>query len=364
MADRFHIGIDGRELVGRPTGVGRFLAEVLRQWATDEAFSHRLSVFVPGDRPALAGEFGDRVQWVANTGGGSGTWWEQTVLPGHLRKAGAHVLFAPAYTAPLRPSCPFVVVIHDVSFFAHPEWFRPREGMRRRWLTRSAAKRAHRIVTVSEFSAGEIVRYLGENRQRIVVVPHGAPAAVAKDDAEPGRPLVLYVGSLFSRRRIPDLVNGFAQVARAEPEATLVLVGDNRATPPINPRALAERAGVAGRVEWREYVDEATLSALYRSARAFAFLSDYEGFALTPLEAIAHGVPVVLLDTPVTREVYGKAALLVDASAGSIATALLTLLTDERAREAQRAAGRDLLQRYTWRQAAASLQALLEAAAR
>jgi glycosyltransferase involved in cell wall biosynthesis len=219
-------------------------------------------------------------------------------------------------------------------------------------------------VTVSEFSAGEIVRHLGVDRQRIVVVPHGAPTSVSGEDYGERRPVVLYVGSLFSRRHIPDLISGFAQAARAGPDATLVLVGDNRATPPIDPHALAERAGVAGRVEWREYVDDLTLADLYRSARVFAFLSDYEGFAMTPLEAMAHDVPVVLLDTPVSREVYGEAARLVDASADSLASALLTLLTDERACAVQRAAGRGLLDRYTWPPAASTLRTVLEAAAR
>ena len=67
-------------------------------------------------------------------------------------------------------------------------------------------------------------------------------------------------------------------------------------------------ADVQARVRFRSYVDEATLDDLYRRASVFAFLSEYEGFGLTPLEAMAHGAAPVVLDTPVAREIYGPAA--------------------------------------------------------
>ena len=148
-----------------------------------------------------------------------------------------------------------------------------------------------------------------------------------------------------------------------EADATLILVGDNRTSPHQDPLALAARVGAAGRVEWRDYVPDDELTALYRRARAFVFLSDYEGFAMTPLEAIAHGVPPVLLDTPVAREVYGQAARYVPPDPGAIAAAIEDLLTrpDERARLL--AEGQILLERYTWARAARDVRAALEQAA-
>jgi hypothetical protein len=70
------------------------------------------------------------------------------------------VWFAPAYTAPLRLEIPSVVAIHDLSFVAHPEWFRLREGARRRWLTGRSASRADAVVTISEFSKRELTERL------------------------------------------------------------------------------------------------------------------------------------------------------------------------------------------------------------
>ena len=176
VADRpLHIGIDGRELLGKPTGVGRYTAEVLRAWATDGDSRFRYSVFVPAEPPAVLRQLGPSVDWVVIAASHAGTLWEQVRLPGAIRRAGIDVLLAPGYTAPLRTTVPVVVVIHDVSFFAHPEWFGPREGFRRRRLTKASADRAARVVTVSEFSASEIVRFLGISRDKIELAPNGPP---------------------------------------------------------------------------------------------------------------------------------------------------------------------------------------------
>jgi glycosyltransferase involved in cell wall biosynthesis len=114
----------------------------------------------------------------------------------------------------------------------------------------------------------------------------------------------------------------------------------------------------------KPYVSDAELDALYDSARAFAFLSDYEGFAMTPMEAAAHGVPSVLLDTPVAREVYGNAAVRVPLNVVAIADALTTLLTDAEAHAAAVARARARLDAFTWSRTASVLRETLERAAR
>jgi glycosyltransferase involved in cell wall biosynthesis len=359
-----HIGIDGRELLGRPTGVGRYLAALLGVWAADERQRHRFTVFLPADPPVALARLSPRITWSIEPAARAGTWWEQTRLARAATGAGVNVFFAAGYTAPLTLRCPTVVAIYDVSFSAHPEWFGWREGLRRRWLTRASARRARTVISISEFSAAEIVRYLGIPRDRIRLAPPGAPAvgAPAVDDGR--RPLVLFVGSLFNRRRIPELLRGFALAAARVPEARLVIVGDNRTNPRLDPLALARELGVAGRVECRAYVADVELQSLYRSARVFAFLSDYEGFGMTPLEAIACGVPPVLLDTPVSREVYGDGARFVPPDPEAISQALTTLLLDDGARAALVAAGRRRLEHFSWpRAAAVVLQALEQAAA-
>jgi glycosyltransferase involved in cell wall biosynthesis len=364
VADRLlHIAVDGRELLGQPTGVGRFLLEILRVWAADRASAHTFTVILPADPPPHLTGLGPRIAWRVEPAVKAGTWWEQVRLPQALARLSPDVLLAPGYTTPLQRCCPAVVTIHDVSFWAHPEWFPRREGIRRRWLTRTSARRAARILTVSEFSAREIVKWLRVPASRVVVAAHGAPAVPAPAAQRPESRLVLFTGSLFTRRRIPELITAFRDVAARVPEARLVLAGDNRTQPKIDPPALAAAAGIGDRVEWRAYVSDEERDRLYATARVFVFLSDYEGFALTPLEAIAHGVPPVLLDTPVAREVYGDAARYVSADPAAIAGALTSLLQDDRAHQDLVAAGARRLPAFSWVRSAAIVLRTLEQAA-
>ena len=237
-----------------------------------------------------------------------------------------------AYAAPLALGVPLAVAIHDVSFAAAPHWFRPREGARRRLLTRQAARAAEVIFTISEFSRREIVERLGVAAERIRVtypsvtprrparrslgeggpahrspgeggpafgspgeggpasrsLGEGGPAHRSPGEGGPARrslgeggrdPLVLYVGSIFNRRRLPSTISAFAAATARRPETRLVVAGADRSYPPLDLAGLAAEAGVAARVEVRNYVTEAELDDLYGRASVFVFLSDAKASA-------------------------------------------------------------------------------------
>jgi len=363
VADGLHVGIDARELAGTPTGVGRYLAGVLQEWSR-QGLPHRVSLFLHRDPPGWLADLSFRCDTVIAQARVAGTLWEQRRLPALAARAGVDVLLSPAYTAPLWLGCPSVVIIHDVSFFAQREGFRWREGLRRRVITRASARRAAAVVTVSAFSAAEIHRHLGLPLSHIVLAPQGAPAWRGGPPGLERPPLVLSVGTLFHRRHLPELLHTMVRVRAQVPGARLVVVGGNHIHPPVDPLALAGSLGLGEAVTWHPYVSDAELDALYGSARAFAFLSDYEGFAMTPMEAASRGVPSVLLDTPVAREVYADAAVRVPLDVPAIAAALVTLLTDEEAHAAAVARGRARLGTYTWSRTASVLRETLEAAAR
>jgi len=376
------IGVDVRELLGHPTGVGRYVLHLLREWATaarQGAFGHQIVLYSPAEcPPETAAAFDALAPESRIVGGSSGTWWEQIQLPGVASRDHLDVFFAPAYTAPLRMTCPVVQTIHDLSFLAHPEWFSFRERVRRAWLTRNSARRARIVLTDSRFSAGEIGGRLGIPDDRIRVIPLGltTPGADRRSggDGHPAsawptfrerRPMVLYVGSIFNRRRLPDLIRAFAQVAAAVPGARLEIVGENRTHPAEDLAALCRALKIADRVAIRAYLRDDELVGLYRSARAFAFLSEYEGFGLTPLEALSCGVPVVVLDTPVARETCGPAACYLGlGDTDGVATHLTKLLSDERAHRDALAPAAAVLARYSWPEAARATIEALEAAAR
>ncbi|HXH05062.1 MAG TPA: glycosyltransferase family 1 protein [Vicinamibacterales bacterium] len=356
------VAIDGRELTGRPTGVGRYLAELLRHWeARADRAARQLALLIPGDA-GLAAPVPDGVE-IRRIARGGGTRWEQFPLARALREGAFDVFFAPAYSAPLAHRVPIVLAVHDVSFIAHPEWFSWREGLRRRLVTRLSAARARIVLTFSAFSAAEIRRLLGVDPARLRVIPHGVDRRPA--DAVPKEPLVLFAGSLLARRRIPDLLRAFAEVAPKVPGARLVIAGENRTWPREDPAALARALGIAGLVHFAEYVSDDELARLYGRARVFVFVSEYEGFGLTPLEAMAAGAAVVAADTPVAREIYGPAAWLVPpGDVPALASAIERLLVDEVRRGELLAHAPAVLARYSWDRAAGETMAALEEAAR
>jgi glycosyltransferase involved in cell wall biosynthesis len=356
------IGIDARELTGRATGAGRYLAGLLGEWLSGErARRHEFVLYAHQPLIAFAAAPAPSTQILPGSGGTS---WEQWRLPRALAADRLDVFFAPAYTAPLMMRVPLVVAIHDVSFSAHPEWFRPREGLRRRCLSQRAARRARTVITISEFSRSELIGRLGVRTDRIRVIPPGVTSPAAPRRATCPDQRILFVGSVFNRRHVPDLIRAFGRLARTHPAALLTIVGDDRTYPHEDIPLAINREGLNGRVEWRQYVCDDELSELYATSRAFAFLSEYEGLGLTPLEALAAGVPPVLLDTPVAREACGDAALYVQpGDAVAVEAALERLLFDEVTRAALLGAAPRVLARYDWRKAALETLSVLEAAA-
>src|SRR5262249_51078543 len=155
---------------------GRYLAGLLREWtADDRATRHELVLYAPDQRLTMAHSAGIAMRTVR---GPAGAWWEQVRLPAAAAGRRLDVFFSPAYTIPLRLRTPAVVAIHDLSFVAHPEWFRAREGLRRRWLTRRSAARARAIVTISEFSRRELVERMGVEARRVHVIPPGVESRI------------------------------------------------------------------------------------------------------------------------------------------------------------------------------------------
>lgn len=361
------IGIDARELLGETTGVGRYLGELLRRWVVRaDASTRQFLLYTPEPLAFMrAVPEGALVREVV-AGSGRGTWWEQTHLRRAVRSNPPDVFFATAYTAPLALGVPLAVAIHDVSFAAAPHWFRPREGARRRLLTRQAARAAEVIFTISEFSRREIVERLGVPGDKIrVIYPSVTPRSHARQRLGEGA-LVLYVGSIFNRRRLASTISAFAAATARRPDTRLAIVGADRSYPPLDLAGLAAEAGVGARVDIRQYVSETDLDDLYARASVFVFLSEYEGFGLTPLEALSADVPIVVLDTPVAREVYGDAAWYVppDTDVVSAAEAIRTLLEDAESRARFLSHAPTVLARYSWDAAADATLGAIEGIAR
>lgn len=285
--------------------------------------------------------------------------WEQTVLPGLATEAGVDLLINPINTAPLRfPRN--ILVVHDLSFLEHPEWFSRRFRLYYRIVVPRMARRALAVVTVSEFSKDRIVRLLGVAPEKVHVVYQAAsPAFHQIEDDEVrrvseklglSRPYLLFVGSVSPRKNLTTAIDAFNAVTKRLPgPLEMLIVGvSSKSFPQVRIPAGREKD-----LRPMGYVDDEDLPGLYAGAKALVYPSLYEGFGLPPLEAMACGTPVITSNCSSLPEVVGDAALLVDPrSVRELEDALYRMLTDADLSENLRKRGLERAKRFSWEDSA------------
>ena len=219
-------------------------------------------------------------------------------LPRLLRRSGAALVHT-QYAVPLRCPCPAVVTIHDLSFERDRAHMALKDRLVFRATVPRAARRAARILTVSERTRRDLVELYGVPAGRIAVTPNGVDPAFAP--GPPGRrDYVLAVGAVQPRK------NQLAALAAAQAAGLPLVV----AGPVKDEGVAAELRRRGARIEGD--VTQERLVELYRGAACLVQPSRYEGFGLPVLEAMACGTPVVAVDEPALLEVAGGAAVVVD----------------------------------------------------
>jgi glycosyltransferase involved in cell wall biosynthesis len=297
--------------------------------------------------------------------------WEQTGLPLVAQQVRADVVHSPHYTMPLRVGRPVVVTIHDATFFTQPDQHTAVKGTFFRSATRTALRRATRVVVPSKATRDELVRVLDADPTKIDVAYHGVDPEIfhVPTDAEKARvaarlgvrgPYVAFLGVLEPRKNVPNLIRGWVSAVhwRDEPPA-LVLAGGSGWDEDVD-AAIAEVPSHL-RVLRPGYLRFADLPGYLGGATVVAFPSHGEGFGLPVLEAMACGAPVLTTHRLSLPEVGGDAVAYTEPGAEDIATALSSLLDDAERRHQLGAAARNRAREFTW---AASAEAHLASYAR
>jgi glycosyltransferase involved in cell wall biosynthesis len=365
------VGIDARELSGRPTGTGRYLRSLLRHW---RGRGDALVLYFDGpppDDPVLR-DPSLRLRAVEK-GRSRGLYWQQRLLPPAILEDHLDVFFAPAYTCPWRLAVPRVTTVHDLSFFAHPQDFAPIDAFRRRLGVALSVRVSARLLVCADFTVREMAHYFPDRAPRVRAIPHGpdedlAPPperAAARARLGLRGPLVLAVGAILNRRCAPELLRAVARLRSTQPDLVLDFAGENRTHPRLDLAGMASRLGLGHRLRLSGFVDEEGLADRYAAADVLVALSEYEGFGMPALEAAARGVPLVVSRAPALGEIFGAAALVVDPrDEGAIATAVRRVLHEPALAARLRQAGRALAARHSWPHTAElTWQALAEAAA-
>lgn len=236
-----------------------------------------------------------------------------------------------------------------------------------RALNLFAVHKAAHVITISQAAAQDIKQVLSVPSNRITVIPLAAdegfharePVEIERVTDKLGLPgcYVLYLGSNKPHKNLERLVRAWARVVSS---ATLVIAGhwDGRYD---GVQRIVEQLGLKDRVMFRHDVSSDELPALLSGAKVFVFPSLYEGFGLTPLEAMACGAPIVCSNASSLPEVVGDAAILFDPlDVDSISSALTLALQDSARRGSMRAKGLEQAARFSWERTARETRRVYE----
>ncbi len=380
---RVRVGLEGSFLAEPATGTGQYVNGLWREFdrgvpglepvlllpgpAAELAVSVRGEVVVQEPPRRLAG------------GGGKARklWWEQVGLPRAARRAGVDLVHVPYFAAPLRRDRPYVVTIHDLVPLVLPVYANSRPMRLYLRLARVSAPRAELILTDSAHSARDISRLLRVPAARIRVIPLAADERLrplppddptiraAREKYGLAGPFIFNVAGLDVRKNQAALIRAFA-LARPllPPGARLVIGGAAHTRHPDRYPDLAAVVAEAGVGEWTVFTgrisDEEKL-ALLNAAALYVDASLYEGFGLSPLEAMRCGTPVICADRSSLPEVVDDGGLLVDPSPEKLAAAMTFVLGTPHKREELRHRALEVAARFSWgRTAEATLAAYRE----
>lgn len=286
---------------------------------------------------------------------------EQLTVPFDLARAQPDLFHAPHYVLPALTPCRSIVTIHDCIHLMFPEYLPGRlahvYAQVSFWI---AANRSARVLTVSEASKRDILRFFPIPSEKVDVIYN----AIDDRFSEPPDPVqldrvreryqlhdrfLLYSGNVKPHKNVERVIDAFARLRSDGAADIKLLITGSEISRYATIRRAVHRYNLHKHVRFLGFLTADTLAALYHLADAFVFPSLYEGFGLPPLEAMACGTPVLTSNVSSLPEVVGDAALLVDPrDPDAIAHGMHQILTDEPTRERLIARGRHRAASFSW----------------
>lgn len=266
--------------------------------------------------------------------------WQNGPFRRKLKQIQPDILIAPNYTLPVMTRCKSILVVHDVSFISHPEWYSTKESLKRKFFVQRSVRKADYVVVVSRTVKGELIKYMDVEPGKIEVVYHGVDNRFQKSPANrilewkqqkglDNKLIVGYLGTIFNRRHIPILIKSVELLRRDLPELILYIIGKDMTHPPQDVATLVKKDWI----KWEDRLGSEDLPLFYSALDVFAYISEYEGFGLPPLEALACGTVPVVLNKSSLGEIYQDIAFLSDDPVvEQVAEALKDAIQDDQAK--------------------------------
>lgn len=335
--------VNGRYLTQKATGVHRYAFEICNKLHEMGVDFH---VAVPNEiHPDYKFSFK-----VVKCGSLNTHLWEQISLPRYLKRIGNPLLISFTGCGPLTYSNQ-IMTIHDVSHERYPEWFSKNYYRFYHYMMPRIGKKAHAVLTVSEFSKKEIVDTLGINSEKIHVVHSNVPFHNKPSKEEilnftrnpEAERYILAVSSMDPRKNFIRLVEAFDKIKDKSVKLYIIGMSFKAFNTPDLQKLIGENVHLPG------YIPDEKLQTMYQNALLSVYPSLYEGFGLPPLESMTYGCPVINSDIPALREVSQDAALYVDPyNVEDITEKIEQLLVDEPLRKELQEKGLLQIKKYSW----------------
>ena len=351
------IAIDARKL--RDFGIGTYVRNVLRHLSRIDHDTEYVLLCRERDC-GIAAELGPNFRAVRESAPAYSI-KEQLAIPMDLRRERAALFHAPHYVLPPLTPCRSVVTIHDCIHLRFPQYLPHRLGYAYArsalWI---AAHRSARVLTVSEASKRDILRYFSIPPSKIQVIYNAIDERFGETPSEEDvfrvreryqlhDPYVLYAGNIKPHKNLERLIEAFHLLRRDSLEHVKLLIIGDEISKYATLRRAVHRFKLHQHVRFFGFVPDRTLAVLYRLAGVFVFPSLYEGFGLPPLEAMASGAPVVTSNVSSLPEVVGDAAMMIDPhEPAEIAQAMRRVLTEPALAQDLRRRGLARVKEFSW----------------
>ncbi|MBI5045176.1 MAG: glycosyltransferase family 4 protein [Candidatus Levybacteria bacterium] len=368
------IGIDANEgNIKDKVGISEYVYELILEFSKLASVDRIFTIYLKRNQ---AEDFPQEKSFWRYCIFGPKKFWTQFALPLKLfiNKDRPDVFFSPAHYAPRFSPVPTVISIMDLAFFHFPEYFTKKDLTQLHSWTSYSIKNAKAIITISEASKNDIIKFYQVSKEKIHVIypgiknkhmlePHLYSLQKLQNTYQIPKNYILFVGTLQPRKNINRLIEAFSKLLKEKglpDDLSLVIVG-KKGWKYEEILAAPEKYGVEDKVIFLDFVKNEDLQLLYEHAQVFAWPSLYEGFGLPVLEAMKYGCPVVTSNVSSLPEAGGDAALYVDPTkVDDIEKKMYKVLSDKKLRSDMIEKGKNHIKKFSWENAAKQTLSVLE----
>ena len=347
--------INGRFLTQEMTGVQRFAEEISRQL---NKIRDDVVILAPKGilNNAILQEFNVEI-----IGDKKGHYWEQVELPRALKKRGAPLLLNLCSTAPAFYKNQ-IVTHHDVTYKRYPASFSKKFRFVYGILIPRMLKNSRHLLTVSEFSKGEIHRVFGYPKDKISIIYNAVSDAFSKVEDDHSHNMrasyLLAVSSPNFHKNFHGMLSAFESLSK-EYDVSLKIIGKTAVS--FSQQDFSTLLSQSDKVEFMGRVEDNELITLYQNALAFVFPSFYEGFGIPPLEAQSCGCPVISSNTASMPEVLQDSVIYFDPNnIAMISETMVKIISDPALRSELVKKGNENVKRFSWNSSAKKISTIVD----